>query len=188
MIASLGGAEVSSSGARNYPGSGGMVGGLSFEGGNWAYWGGAGKMYNRFTPSYAPQQPNNMVPIEPTVPEEPEPLPPCAPFCWTPTTPLPPETPTTPNTPSPTEVPTGGTFDCVQDCDSPTEIPTQTPAGILSYIQALLAGAPRTAVQSIPPLFSFAPPTASNGGLPMQQLLIVGALIFGAYFLYKKYS
>lgn len=51
MIASLGGAEVNSKGARNYAGSGGMVGGLSPKGANWSYWTGAGLGYNRFTPN-----------------------------------------------------------------------------------------------------------------------------------------
>lgn len=50
MIASLGGAIVRDDGSRNYPGSGGLVGGLSEDGGNWAYFSGAGKQYNRFTP------------------------------------------------------------------------------------------------------------------------------------------
>lgn len=50
-IASLGGTEVSKSGARNTPGSGGKVGGLSLPGGNWAYWTGAGKSYESFSPN-----------------------------------------------------------------------------------------------------------------------------------------
>lgn len=53
MIASFGGAEVSKDGTRNYSGSGGLVGGLSFKGGNWAYFAGAGREYNRFTPNNA---------------------------------------------------------------------------------------------------------------------------------------
>ena len=51
MIASLGGAVVLKDGTRIHSGSGGMVGGLSMEGANWAYWSGAGKSYNKFTPS-----------------------------------------------------------------------------------------------------------------------------------------
>lgn len=50
MIASLGGAIVNDDGSRSYPGSGGLVGGLSFEGANYSKLTGAGYSYNRFTP------------------------------------------------------------------------------------------------------------------------------------------
>lgn len=209
MIASLGGAEVASDGARNYPGSGGMIGGLSFPGGNWAYWGGAGKMYNRFTPNDTnwkgtigttngeqcedcgggPGVPLPS-PEEPPVEEYPQ---------WIPGTPLPQPQTTTPTTPTttttiPVPVPTvptgGGVLNCVQDCDNPTGIPSQTNGTILQAIQAILAGvSPRTAVQSIPPLFSFNPPSAGGGSqMNTKSLVVIGALIFGAFFLYKKYA
>ncbi len=51
MIASFGGAEVKKDGTRTYPGSGGLIGGLSFDGANYSNFTGAGKYYNRFTPS-----------------------------------------------------------------------------------------------------------------------------------------
>lgn len=50
MIASLGGAEVSKDGSRNYAGSGGMVGGISLPFAGSSNFTGAGKAYYRFTP------------------------------------------------------------------------------------------------------------------------------------------
>lgn len=50
-IASLGGATVNNDGSRSYPGSGGYVGGLSFNGGNYSVFTGAGSNYNKFTPT-----------------------------------------------------------------------------------------------------------------------------------------
>lgn len=50
MIANFGGAEVDADGTRNYPGSGGMIGGLSFPNAGMSNFTGAGKSYERFTP------------------------------------------------------------------------------------------------------------------------------------------
>lgn len=75
MIASLGGAVVSAKGDRNYPGSGGYVGGLSMRGGNWAYFTGAGHSYNKFTPmttSALPAPEPNPNPEYPNYPNYPQ--------------------------------------------------------------------------------------------------------------------
>jgi hypothetical protein len=51
MIASYGGLEIKADGSRSYPGSGGMVGGLSFPFAGTSRFTGAGKAYYTFIPS-----------------------------------------------------------------------------------------------------------------------------------------
>ena len=199
MIASLGGAQVSKDGTRNYPGSGGMVGGLSFPGGNWAYWGMAGPNYNRFTPigtnesiclDCEPNLPAPTYPQEPAPPEYPPWLPPGVPLPFPTTT-----TPTTSPTQIPTTAPGGGNIPCSgRDCggapNGPTEIPVEPGSvpGILSTLQQLLTAGARTSVAAVPPLFSFNPPSAGGTTLNTRSLVIFALVGFGAYFLYKKYA
>ena len=187
MIGSLGGAIVDSNGARNYPGSGGLVGGLSFPGGNWAYFGGAGAMYNRFTPSVS----NTHIPLEePTTGAQPPIVEPGTGTGGTGGTGTPnypgSGNPAPTNTGSGTIIPPGSTSYVNEPSTYiPVEpIPTST---IMDIINGLLAPGGRTNVASLPPLYSFNPFTNESGSVDMQKILIIGALLIAVYFAYTKF-
>ncbi len=195
MIASQGGAIIDSKNNRTYPGSGGFVGGLSLPGRNNAWIGGAGEVYNSFTPDssvYIPTLPGDGgsgsdctycrldTPGMPQGPSGPGSGP--GPGSELPTTGNVPQGPGTTQTPG-----TGTT--------APTPTPTvnQFPDVVRDTINRLIdgLGMRRTRVNdSGGPLFLYTPqqPQAGgSGGLDMRSLIVWGALIGAGWFAYKKW-
>lgn len=83
-----------------------------------------------------------------------------------------------------TSKPIGNSGRTVSD-SSPTEIPTQLPQSILDVLNSLTPSA-RTSVEQPPNLFSFNPDTQGSNST-MKHLLILAAIGFVGYWLYKKY-
>lgn len=185
MIGSLGGATIDSDGNRNYPGSGGAVGGLSFPGGNWAYFGGAGAMYNRFTPNNsnldaAISGDNVMMRIQPGDGI-------CSPDLGFPCPGggddiiIHPQVTT--NNPC-----AGNSAQSCATTDIPIEKPPLSQSGLDDLIAGLLAPGSRTSVASVPPIFSFNPNTSGGSGVDMKKIGIIAIVILVAFFAYKKYG
>ncbi len=189
MIASQGGAIIDSKNNRTYPGSGGFVGGLSLPGRNNAWIGGAGEVYNSFTPDssvWIPEVPGDGgggdsctycrfdTPNMPQGPGGPG------------SGPTPQEVPTTTTTPTTT----GGTTAPAPVETPPIFIP---PDIIRDTVNRLIdgLGMRRTRVNdSGGPLFLYTPqqPQAGgSGGLDMRSLIIWGAVIGAGWFAYKKW-
>lgn len=189
MIGSLGGATVDSDGNRNYPGSGGAIGGISFPGGNWAYFSGAGSEYNRFTPNNSNF--GGLMKSSTNIMMRPEQPGLCSadlgncpvggddPIIYGPG-------PTNVNI-SPINDPCSG--NSAPSC-STTDIPIETPNpfSMDDLIASLLAPGSRTNVASVPPIYSFNPFSNQGTGIDMKKIgiILVGILI--AFWLYKKYG
>lgn len=196
-IANYGGAIISENGDMNFPGSGGMVGGLSAPGKGNSYLGGAGAEYQIFTPSNGPRPritfPGGGSMDPPTTADQPpiyvEPGSGTGGTGGTGTpggpTVINPPVGTTP-TPGGTVVPPNSTM---QDPFSagPT---TGTPNATIIEIVRNLMGRTREQVTGSGPVYLFAPQPGgeSNGGFAMKQILVLGALAFGGFWLYKKYA
>lgn len=202
MIGSMGGMELDASNNRDWPGSGGMVGGVTPTSRNYSWALGVGEKYNTFTPS-----PMNILPpiiddgcVYCRDPEFPSPLPdyPSDPgYPGGGGGPLPAPVPTPTPTPSPTPTP-----DPVPTNDPPggpvvggTPLPTDPlPGTVGSLIERLLEGIGlRQGVQSQPlnifqPAQPAAPQQSTGGAMNMRSLVVLAVLGFVGFWLYKKYA
>lgn len=165
MIASYGGMEIDSKGNRNFAGSGGMIGGLSFPNAGLAKWAAVGNGYYRFTPANAvpSRTPNIPQPTEiPTVPS-----------------------PTNPNPTSPTtSEPKGGVVtNCLWgDCSGNVPPMSILPKSILD----ILGISDRTKLDAPPRLFQFNPETGSNA-MNVKPLILLAIVAVVGYFIYTKF-
>lgn len=175
MIASYGGMEIDSKGNRNFAGSGGMIGGLSFPNAGLAKWAAVGNGYYRFTPANAVPSPT------PNIPELPNPN-----FPY----PQPTEIPTipSPTNPSPTNPTTSGpkggvVTNCLWgDCSGNVPTISILPKSILD----LLGISDRTKLDAPPRLFQFNPETGSNT-MNVKPLILLAIVAVVGYFIYTKY-
>ena len=194
-IANYGGAVVSVNGDRDYPGAGGTVGGLSAPGKGNAYIGGAGAEYNTFTPAVISDQ--VMVSGIASFPGGPRPRSSSSeqvepPIILSPNDPPPGPIITPPSTPTTPTTPTGGCIGCNnQTASDPTGTfsSTATTNPTIMEIVRNLLGRTRDPATGNGPVYLFSPqPGEANGGFPMKQIMILGALAFGGFWLYKKYA
>lgn len=180
MIANYGGMNIDAAGNREFPGSGGMVGGLSAPGKNYAYLLGAGSEYHSFTP----QSSNAILPydIPPDIPPpsdfpnqapEPQQVPvPVPTIPWTPT----PTTPTT-TTPGDQTPPT-----------TTTPTTTQPSTTVMDIIKQLIQGGGSGSGKQEPVyLFTPAQPVQSSGGISMMNIIVLAGLAVAAWFAYTKW-
>ncbi len=194
MIASYGGAIIDSKGNRVFPGSGGMVGGLSEPGKNYSYILGGGSQYNSFTPreNLDPRDPGDGDPCD---------LDPRSPFCGggggggrvcpgdpgCPPIDPPPIDPPPPTCPGDPSCPPIYPHDpvCPGDPSCPPEV---IPGGITGIIQRLLGATP---LNNSGPVYLFTPQpgeAAAAGGLDMKNLAIIAVIGLIAWFAYSKLS
>ena len=165
MIASYGGMEIDSKGNRNFAGSGGMIGGLSFPNAGLAKWAAVGNGYYRFTPANAVPSPTPNIPQPTEIPTVPS--------------------PTNPNPTSPTTSEPKGVVvtNCLWgDCSGNVPPMSILPKSILD----ILGISDRTKLDAPPRLFQFNPETGSNA-MNVKPLILLAIVAVVGYFIYTKF-